>query len=58
MAAGRNAAPISWSIQRMPQGEAARVNGRDCDFEKGEISVLGDPATGTKNREIRRVPMI
>jgi hypothetical protein len=29
------------------KGEAARVNGRDCDFEKGEITVLGDPATGT-----------
>jgi integrase len=40
------------------KGEAARVNGRDCDFEKGEIAVLGDPATGTKNWEIRRVPMI
>ena len=40
------------------KGEAARVFGRDCDFEKGEIAVLGDPATGTKNWEIRRVPMI
>jgi integrase len=40
------------------KGEAARVNGRDCDFEKSEITVLGDPATGTKNWEIRRVPMI
>ncbi len=30
------------------KGEAARVNGRDCDFLKGEITVLGDPATGTK----------
>ncbi len=40
------------------KGEAARVNGRDCDFEKGDITVLGDPATGTKNWEIRRVPMI
>jgi integrase len=40
------------------KGEAARVNGRDCDFEKEEIAVLGDPATGTKNWEIRRVPMI
>ncbi len=40
------------------KGEAARVSGRDCDFEKGEIAVLGDPATGTKNWEIRRVPMI
>ena len=40
------------------KGEAARVNGRDCDFEKGEVTVLGDPATGTKNWGIRRVPMI
>jgi len=40
------------------KGEAARVSGRDCDFDKNEIAVLGDPATGTKNWEIRRVPMI
>jgi integrase len=40
------------------KGEAARIRWRDCDFEKGEITVLGDPATGTKNWEIRRVPMI
>jgi integrase len=40
------------------KSEAARVNGRDCDFDKGEITVLGDPVTGTKNWEIRRVPMI
>jgi len=40
------------------KGEAARIRGRDCDFEKNEITVLGDPATGTKNWEIRRVPMI
>jgi integrase len=40
------------------KGEAARVYGRDCDFEKGEITALGDPATGTKNWEIRRIPMI
>jgi integrase len=40
------------------KGEAARVHGRDCNFEKSEITVLGDPATGTKNWEIRRVPMI
>ncbi|HEV2328045.1 MAG TPA: site-specific integrase [Verrucomicrobiae bacterium] len=39
-------------------GEAARVEGNHCDFEKGEITVLGDPVTGTKNWEIRRVPMI
>ena len=39
-------------------GEATRVEGHHCDFEKGEIIVLGDPVTGTKNWEIRRVPMI
>ena len=40
------------------KGEAARVLGRDCDFAKREIAVNGDPVTGTKNREIRRIPMI
>ncbi len=40
------------------KGEAARVQGVHCDFEKGEINVLGDPVTGMKNWEIRRVPMI
>ncbi len=40
------------------KGEAARIYGRNCDFEKREILVLGDPSTGTKNWETRRVPMI
>jgi integrase len=40
------------------KGEATRVEGKHCDFEKGEINILGDPVTGTKNWEIRRVPMI
>jgi integrase len=40
------------------KGEAARIAGKDCDFDKGEIAVLGDPATGTKNWEVRRVPII
>ena len=40
------------------KGEAARVHGSHCSFEKGEISIFGDPATGTKNWGIRRVPMI
>ena len=35
-----------------------RGTGRDCDFAKSEITLLGDPATGTKNWEMRRVPMI
>lgn len=38
--------------------EARHVTWADCDFTKGEIVVRGDPETGTKNSEIRRVPMI
>jgi integrase len=38
--------------------EAARIYGRDCSFIKSEIIIRGDPITGTKNWEIRRVPMI
>jgi len=38
--------------------EASHVTWADCDFEKGKIIVRGDPVTGTKNREIREVPMI
>lgn len=40
------------------KGEAALVNWEDCDFNKNEIVVRGDPETGTKNWTIRRVPMI
>ncbi|MCB1204400.1 MAG: site-specific integrase [Verrucomicrobiae bacterium] len=39
-------------------GEAEHVLWRHCDFTKGELIVLGDPVTGTKNRKTRRVPMI
>src|SRR5213595_1315545 len=38
--------------------EAKFVTWTDVDFESGEIIVRGDPLTGTKNNEIRRVPMI
>jgi integrase len=38
--------------------EARNITWADCDFEKGEIIVRGDPETGTKNWSIRRVPMI
>lgn len=38
--------------------EAAKIYGRDCSFLKSEIIIRGDPITGTKNWEIRRVPMI
>jgi integrase len=40
------------------KSEAAIVTWADCDFEKKEIIVRGDPETGTKNWSIRRVPMI
>lgn len=39
-------------------GEAKHVTWKHCDFAKGEVIVLGDPDTGTKNRKTRRVPMI
>ncbi len=38
--------------------EAAQIKWRDLDFGVGEITVKGDPEEGTKNGEIRRVPMI
>ena len=40
------------------KGEAAQITWADCDFEKAEIIVRGDPETGTKNWTVRRVPMI
>src|SRR5208282_3758983 len=40
------------------KSEAANVTWGDCDFDKKEIIVRGDPKTGTKNWTIRRVPMI
>jgi integrase len=40
------------------KGEAETITWADCDLEKGEIIVRGDPETGTKNWSIRRVPMI
>jgi integrase len=40
------------------KGEGKFVTWSDVDFENGEIIVRGDPLTGTKNNEIRRVPII
>jgi len=40
------------------KSESANITWADCDFEKKEIIVRGDPETGTKNWPIRRVPMI
>jgi integrase len=39
-------------------GEAREIEWRDIDFEAGEIVVRGDATTGTKNWELRRVPLI
>jgi len=39
-------------------GEAHRVSWRDVDWERDELIVRGDPETGTKNWEIRRILMI
>ncbi len=40
------------------KSEAGNITWADCDFEKKEIVVRGDPETGTKNWSVRRVPMI
>ena len=40
------------------KSEAKYITWADCNFERGEIIVKGHPETGTKNSEIRRVPMI
>jgi integrase len=39
-------------------GEAREISWRDVDFDAGEIVVRGDVNTGTKNWELRRVPLI
>src|SRR5262249_48582633 len=39
-------------------GEAREIQWRDIDFDAGEVVVRGDATTGTKNWELRRVPLI
>jgi len=39
-------------------GEAREIAWRDVDFDAGEIVVRGDAKTGTKNWELRRVPLV
>jgi integrase len=39
-------------------GEAREITWRDVDFSAGEIVVLGNAETGTKNWQVRRVPLI
>jgi integrase len=38
--------------------EAGEIEWRNIDFDTGEIVVRGDATTGTKNWELRRVPLI
>ena len=38
--------------------EVRELAWKDLDFDTGEIVVRGNPQTGTKNWEVRRVPMI
>jgi len=38
--------------------EAKFLTWSDVNFQNGEIIVRGDPVTGTKNNEVRRLPMI
>jgi integrase len=40
------------------KAEAGQIEWRDVDFDAGEIIIRGDPETGTKNWELRRVPLI
>jgi len=40
------------------KGEAGQIEWRDVDFEAGETIIRGDAETGTKNWELRRVPLI
>ncbi len=40
------------------KSEAANVTWADVDFDQRRIRVAGDPETGTKNGEVRHVPMI
>lgn len=46
------------SVWRVQKNEAANVTWADCDFAKSEITVRGDPDTGTKSGAIRTIPMI
>jgi integrase len=49
---------LGLAVTGMRKGEANALEWRDVDFEAGEIVVRGDAETGTKNWELRRVPLI
>jgi integrase len=46
------------AVTGMRKGEANALEWRNVDFEAGEVVVRGDAETGTKNWELRRVPLI
>jgi integrase len=49
---------LGLAVAGMRKGEANALEWRDVDFDAGEIVVRGDRETGTKNWELRRVPLI
>ncbi|HME89671.1 MAG TPA: site-specific integrase [Chthoniobacterales bacterium] len=49
---------LGLAVTGMRKGEANALQWRDLDFDAGEIVVRGDAETGTKNWELRRVPLI
>jgi integrase len=49
---------LGLAVTGMRKGEANEVEWRDIDFAAGELVVRGDAETGTKNWELRRVPLI
>jgi integrase len=49
---------LGLAVTGMRKGEANALEWRDVDFGAGEIVVRGDAETGTKNWELRRVPLI
>ncbi len=56
----KNAADLTEGLAYtgMRLGESKEVAVSDLNFETGEIRVVGDPEEGTKNGEIRYIPMI
>jgi integrase len=49
---------LGLAVTGMRKGEANALEWSNVDFEAGEIVVRGDAETGTKNWELRRVPLI
>jgi integrase len=49
---------LGLAVTGMRKSEANVLEWRDIDFDAGEVVVRGDAETGTKNWELRRVPLI